>query len=267
MLKPKNSEPPNKHRHPKKTVTPRNTLPPGSVENLKKQNGASSQTLARGLELLEIVATTAHPLTIQELAGELGVHRSNAYRLLRALEERRFVFRDDAGRVHIGAKMATLAMSVSPALRTAAEPVLAELSHSLAMTSFITILDAGDAVTLTSRQPRGFTATIARTPGGRHPVRVGAPGIAIEASLTPAELRRLLAKKEYGENAKTARLHGYAVSCGEIIAGVTSVAVPLRINGEPPAALAIMHFSNPANIKDLAKTLQEAAVQITRNHS
>ena len=47
----------------------------------------ASQTLSRGIRILEILADAREPLSIDEIARRLDVHRSVAYRLLRTLED------------------------------------------------------------------------------------------------------------------------------------------------------------------------------------
>ena len=47
----------------------------------------ASQTLSRGIRILEVLADARGPLTIDEIASRLGVHRSIAYRLLRTIEQ------------------------------------------------------------------------------------------------------------------------------------------------------------------------------------
>ena len=69
----------------------------------------ASQTLSRGIRILEILADAREPLSIDEIARRLGVHRSVAYRLLRTLEDHGLVTRDAAGRIQLGARMAALA--------------------------------------------------------------------------------------------------------------------------------------------------------------
>ena len=65
----------------------------------KPVDSAHSQTLSRGIRLLEMLAEAPAPMTIAELAESLGVHRSIAYRILRTLEDHRLVMRDASGRV------------------------------------------------------------------------------------------------------------------------------------------------------------------------
>jgi DNA-binding IclR family transcriptional regulator len=72
---------------------------------------AGSQTLSRGIRMLEILAAADRNLSIDELAGALGVHRSVAYRLLRTLEDHGLVSRDAAGRLTLGTGLATCSTS------------------------------------------------------------------------------------------------------------------------------------------------------------
>ncbi|MGB3377038.1 MAG: helix-turn-helix domain-containing protein, partial [Microbacterium sp.] len=64
----------------------------------------ASQTLSRGIRILEILADG--PLSIDEVATRLDVHRSIAYRLLRTLEDHRLVARNAAGLAALGPRMA-----------------------------------------------------------------------------------------------------------------------------------------------------------------
>src|SRR5881409_2122161 len=113
-----------------------------------------SQTLSRGIRALEILAEARRPLTIAELAGALGVHRSVAYRILRTLEDHSLLVRDDAGRVQPGAGLAVLARAVSRDLQTAALPELTQLANTLNMTAFVAVWDRQDCVTLVTVEPR-----------------------------------------------------------------------------------------------------------------
>lgn len=51
-------------------------------------------TLARGLRVLDALSTAPQPLGLAEVAGLTGLEQSTTLRLLRALEESRFVIRD-----------------------------------------------------------------------------------------------------------------------------------------------------------------------------
>lgn len=227
---------------------------------------AGSQTLARGLRALEILGDAGQPLSIAQLAEQLGVHRSNAYRLLRTLEEHRFALRDSGGMIRLGPRMAALARGVAPGLTASATPELAKLAQHTGMTAFLTVLDGADVITIAAAEPVAVAAAIARRPGDRHPWTVGAPGHAIEASLSPAERQALLGDAPHTPAAIAATDRGYALSESEVIDGVISVAVPLRIAGEAPAAVAVVHFNMPDPIDGVVEALRETAERVARNY-
>ena len=104
-----------------------------------------SQTLSRGVRMLEILAEAAGPLSIADLAAQLGVHRSIAYRILRTLEDHRMVVRDAAGAVTLGPQLAALARGVSRDLQAAALPELTAVASDLSMTAFLVVLDGTSA--------------------------------------------------------------------------------------------------------------------------
>lgn len=54
-----------------------------------------NNTLLKGLAILELLSHSECPLTLTQIAAELGLAKSNAHRLLKALVETRFVLRDE----------------------------------------------------------------------------------------------------------------------------------------------------------------------------
>lgn len=222
---------------------------------------AASQTLDRGLRILDILAEAARPLTILEVAAAVGVHRSVAYRLVRTLEDRGLVIRDGAGALRIGPHVAALARSVATDLQSAAAPEMRALADALSMTAFLVVLDRHECVTLAAVEPRTAVASIAQRPGSRHPVTDGAPGIAIQTLLSPAD--RVVHGLVGGEPPEVgqARAAGFAVSSGEVIPGVSAVAAP--IPGAFAAAVAVL-FVDSDDPAQFGARVSAAALAISR---
>ncbi len=227
-----------------------------------------SQTLSRGIRALEILAEAPEPLTIAGLAAALGLHRSIAYRILRTLEDHRLVLRDDRGLLRLGPRMAALARGVQRDLQAAAGPELTAAARDLGMTTFLVVLDQDECVTLASVEPPPGPATIAQRPGTRHSIMVGAPGIAIQGTLTDAEWAACAGGDPRRPEAAGAADRGYATSRDEVVPGLSSVAVPLRLPGQPPAALAVVHVAparddaEPGDSARIAARLTGAAARI-----
>lgn len=241
---------------------PRTTTTAASSGARGASSSASSQTLDRGIRVLEVVTSSPVAPTIADLASELGVHRSIVYRILRTLEDHRLVRRDAAGRVHGAPGLAVLARRVEQDLQAAALPELSALSADLGMSAFVAVWDGQDCTTLvTVEPPHGNLVT--QRPGTRHPLGRGAPGLAIAADLSAEELEAaaeagILADPARPEIA-AAREAGHAVSRDEVIAGVSSVAVPLRVRGQLPAALAVVYASRAEDTAAIGARLAAGA--------
>lgn len=225
---------------------------------------AGSQTLARGLRMLELAAQAPVPPTIAELAAGLDVHRSIAYRILRTLEDHGYLRRDDAGRVHPAPALAVLARRVEQDLQAAALPELTAVSSELGMSAFVVVWDADECTTLvTVEPPRGNLVT--QRPGTRHPLDRGAPGLAIASVLEAAERETAAADgvpESVFVDADATLTRGFAVSNDEVITGVSSVAVPLRLPGQLPAALAVVYATREADVERLGGRLADGARRI-----
>ncbi|OIU87326.1 IclR family transcriptional regulator [Microbacterium sp. AR7-10] len=214
----------------------------------------ASQTLSRGIRILEVLADG--PLSIDEVATRLDVHRSIAYRLLRTLEDHRLVVRDASGRMALGPRMAALAAGVAHDLHAEALPELTAVANELGHTAFLAVLDGDEVITLTSVEPRHAVANVAQRPGTRHPVTVGAPGKAILAQLRDAEWPAVDAALRVEVEAVSVR--GYALSHDEVIPNLKSIAVPLPLRGVRPAALAVVHVASRVADADIAARLQRS---------
>ncbi|WOH17233.1 MULTISPECIES: IclR family transcriptional regulator [Paenarthrobacter] len=221
-----------------------------------------SQTLSRGIRALEILAAAERPLSIAELTEALGVHRSVAYRILRTLEDHSLLVRDDSGRVQPGPGLAVLARGVSRNLQTASLPELTQLANELHMTAFVAVWDHQECVTLVTVEPRHSGATLAQHPGSRHPVGTGAPGIAIQSSMTEERWQQLGAGIPYREEAREARRLGYATSHDEVIAGLSSIAAPIRVPGGRPAAIAVVYIRLDQDPDAVGQALAASAARI-----
>ncbi|MFC3449378.1 IclR family transcriptional regulator [Amycolatopsis speibonae] len=167
-----------------------------------------SLTLDRGLALLQAVADAGgEAATISELAVAIGASRAAVYRLLVPLSERGLVWRD-GNKVRLGVGLLRLAGQVLPQLREAARPVLRELAEKVGATAHLSVAQGDQAQAVAVVEPSWTSFHVAYRVGTRHPLSSGAAGKAM--TLRPGG----------GE--------GWVVSSGELEAGASGVAAPVR---------------------------------------
>lgn len=183
----------------------------------------ASQTLDRGLRVLEHVVRANVPLAVADVAKGVDIHRSVVYRMMRTLEDHGLLARDDKGRYLPGAGLAALSGQFRPQLRAAAARHLQQLVLDTGMTAFLVVRHGDEAVTVEVVEPSAGNAVISYRPGVRHPVDRGAPGLALLCAEAPAP----------GERAEVteARRQGWAASESEVIEGFRSVAAPVVDRG------------------------------------
>lgn len=168
----------------------------------------TSQTLDRGLRVLEVLAASPGGLTVTALAAEVGVNRTVVYRLLATLEQHGLARRDSAGRVHVGLGVLALARGLQPVLRELAVPVLRAVAEDLGMTAHLTIADGAEALAIAVVEPSWTDFHVGYRVGSRHALGLGAAG------------RAILAGRARGGA-------GWVETRGELQAGARGVAAPL----------------------------------------
>jgi DNA-binding IclR family transcriptional regulator len=218
-------------------------------------NAPQSQTLDRGIRILEHLATAGAAQSVVEIAQATSLHRSIAYRLLRTLEDHQLVERDAAGRYGLGLGMAALARGVRTDLQSAALPVLTSLAAELGMTAFLVVRAGDEAVTVTSVEPPDSAAHVAYRPGTRHPVGRGAPGLALLVPEAPAPDDR--------DALIQARRRGWATSHGEVIPGIRSVAAPVvGPDGTARGAVAVVFVDDGVDSDTVGQTVVAGAGKV-----
>lgn len=217
-----------------------------------------SQTLDRGVRVLELLAEREQPLSSAQIAAALGLHRSIAYRIVRTLEDHRLLQRRTDGRWELGVGLVVLARGVSPTLHTAATPELASLANDLGMTAFLAVADRDECVTLITVEPRHSQVHVAYRPGRRHPIDRGGPGVALLAGGPPRPGER--------PEVTAARKGGYTLTSGEVVPGLSSVAAPVVTDGGVcVASVAVLFLQEPPrDVEPVALRVCEASRTIAR---
>jgi DNA-binding IclR family transcriptional regulator len=248
---------------------------------MRKQAEGGLQSLARGLDVLRILAERA--CTVEELGRALGIPRSTAYRTLTALRDRQLVERDPRhARYTLGYGILRLARALlgRVPVRDIALPTMRELVASVEETAVLTVRDGRFGVAVESIEASG-PVRVAPAPGERVPLHVGAPMKALLAFLPPEEIEAYLKRPLEKPTARAIadprklrahlaqiRQRGYAESWEEVYPGAVGVAVPIvGPDGVPVASLAIagpVHRFTPDRVLKVAHELLPAGKELTR---
>ncbi|WP_327319601.1 IclR family transcriptional regulator [Streptomyces sp. NBC_01235] len=240
------------------------------------------QSVDRAVSVLEILAQRGEA-GVSEVAAEIDVHKSTAFRLLGALEARGLVEQaGERGKYRLGFGIVRLAGAVTGRLDITQQgrPVCERLSEEIGETVNIAVLQEHYAVNLYQVRGPGAVGTH-NWVGQLTPVHATSSGKILLAHLPTKERAEVLAasglqkltphtltaRTELEKNLTEARERGYAVTLEELEIGLHAIAAPIRSHhGETVAALSA---SGPAyrfteeRIHELAPVLVQGAEEIS----
>jgi DNA-binding IclR family transcriptional regulator len=215
--------------------------------------GAGVQSVDRALGILEVLARTGES-GVTEIATELGVHKSTAFRLVATLEAHRLVEQTaDRGRYRLGVGILRLAGATTARLDLVQEarPIARQLAADTGETVNIAVLAESSALYLD--QVAGPSALQPHNWVGQHiPLHATSNGKVLLAGLDDAGLeavlgtlatytpRTITGRRELREEVARVREQGYAVAVDELEVGLTAVAAPVRnAHGDVVASMSV----------------------------
>jgi DNA-binding IclR family transcriptional regulator len=241
------------------------------------------QSVDRAISLLEILARRGEA-GVSELATEIHVHKSTAFRLLGALEGRGLVEQAaDRGKYRLGFSLIPLAGAVSDGLEITRQgrPVYVQLATDLGETINLAVLQEHWAVNID--QAMGPSTVATRNWIGRlTPLHCTSSGKVLLAHLDAGRRAELLAEsgmhaltpstitsaKSLDTELQQVRETGVAVAVEEYEVGLNAAAAPVcDHSGQVIAAVSV---SGPAyrmdtdRLTELATPLRTAAAEMSR---
>jgi DNA-binding IclR family transcriptional regulator len=239
------------------------------------------QSVDRAVTILEILARTGE-VGVTELARELGVHKSTAFRLVAALERHDLVEQHvGRGKYRLGTGILRLAGATTSRLDLVQEsrPVTRVLAQHTGETVNIAVLSDGAALYMdqvagsSALQPHNWV-------GQRIPLHATSNGKVLLSAMSDDEVRREVPQlAAFTANTITSldilldelaevRRRGYALAVDELEIGLTALAAPVRnSHGE---VLASLSLSGPTfrldvrRVPRLAEAVMEAAEEVSR---
>jgi len=238
------------------------------------------QSVDRAVSIMEMLARTGES-GVTEIAVELGVHKSTAFRLVVALERRGLVEQtEDRGKYRLGMGLLRLAGATTARLDVVQEarPICRKLASDSGETVNIAVLSENSALYLDQ-----FAGTSALQPHnwvGQHiPLHATANGKVLLSGLSDEELTRTLrtlpaytgttitSKRALRAELERVREQGYAVAVDELEIGLTALAAPIRnAHGD---AIASVSVSGPSfrlddeRLEEVLPLLVDAAAEVS----
>ena len=240
------------------------------------KKAAGSQSLERGLDILETIEAEGADIGVREIARRLGLSPTLVQRLVSSLAQRGYIEKNaETSRYRLGYRSLTLGASGEhdADYSVAARRELERLAHEHRLNGFVSVLRGGRAVYLLAVQADGPVA-IRVIAGSEMPLHSTSAGKVLLASLDDAEARKLLGSRKLPAitphtivdpsiliaSLGKVRRQGYATVVEENIPGVLSVGTPIR--DRSGGVVAVISVAFPKYL-DAGLTLQSVTPLVT----
>lgn len=240
------------------------------------------QSVDRAISVMEFLSRRGWS-GVTEVANELNIHKSTAYRLLTTLRDRRLVEQDAATeKYRLGFGLVLLASTVRADLDIlrCARPVCERLSEQTQETVTVAVLEGDDAVVIHQNISRSSALNVDWT-GMHTPLHATAAGKVFLAYMPDDQRRRILRrpmecftgntivdKAVLRDGLQAIRDKGYGHTVEELEGGLNAIGAPIR--SADGAVVGTVSVSGPAfrlspdSIPDMAEIIKGAAAEISR---
>ena len=235
--------------------------------------------LEKGLDILELFASTPEGMTISEVARRLNRTMSEIFRMLLCLEQRGYLAQSaNKERYHLTLRLFRLAQEHPPTKRMVMEalPIMHGLAHELRQSCHLGVLDGGHVVILAqvdSPESTGFYVKV----GSKVDLMHAATGHVILAHQTEDACERAIQewaletkKKKPADLAShlaKIRVRGYERRASYEVAGIVNISFPvLNSQGNAVAGLTVPYvkrIEDTVAIPQVIAALRTASRQIS----
>lgn len=245
---------------------------------------SGSQSLERGLDILEMIEAESGDIGVRELARRLGLSPTIVQRLVSSLAVRGYIEKNlETSRYRLGHRSMILGASGERGVDYAATArrELDRLAHEHHLNGFVAVLRGGRAIYLLAVQAESPVA-IRVSLGSEMPLHSTAAGKVLLASMNDADARKLVGQRKLAAitphtvtdpaaliaSLAKVRRQGYATVVEENIPGVLSVGAPITDRGgNVVAALSVAfpkYLESGLTLQGSIPLVTAAALRISR---
>lgn len=232
------------------------------------------QSAARVIRVIELL-TERKSMKLDDVAQELGIHKSNALRLLATLRSFDWVAIDEQhGRYRLGHGLIRVGESASAGFRMDEAIAIAERLRDLTGETVHVSIPAGDSMLIVGTIESQNVLRVIFNLGTEDPLHATAVGKAYLACQDPVRLTEILSritltrytsatitkKKELRAQLDEIRRDGYSINVREALDGTAALAVALNLQGDRQAPVCLS-ITGPAE-RFTEATMRSMAAQI-----
>lgn len=215
----------------------------------------SAPALEKGLDVIELLAAMGRPMTLREVAEQLGRSKNELFRMVHVLIERGYVVREGADGLALTNKLFDIGLK-TPRTRdlvTVATPMIQRLARQVRQSVHLVVPNRGETVVIAAASgsdDMNFSLKL----GYRRPLADAHSGLVLLAFQPEDRRERLLAESlrlmrvpadrtEIHAELRTIGHDGHVVRPSRDLVGVTDIVAPVLLrDGEAIATLVVSYL-------------------------
>ncbi len=236
----------------------------------------SAPALEKGLDVIELLAARGGPLTMSQMAAELGRSVGEVFRMIEALIRRGYIADAESGEgLELTDKLFALALARAPTrnLLEHALPEMTKLTRAIGQSCHLAVASDEQMVVIARVEAPGNEGYSVRV-GNRRPLVASTSGLVLYAFQPPeirAEWRARLARtvsgsawKAFEARAATARTRKHVRADSDVTRHIIDLSAPIMSPQGVAAALTCPYIETPKArpIKDTIAAIRRAANEI-----
>ena len=199
-------------------------------------------SVAKAMELLQILSQAGKPLLLKELTALCGSPKSTVFGLLTTMRSYDVVTQTPDGRYALGLRLFEYGRQVERSwdISSVARPYMEHLCQQTGASVMLSVCEGGSAITLDQVETRGGLRIVSDT-GSRLPIYCTSQGKVFLAHMTRTGAEALLRGQRRHQftphtitdisallgEAEACRVNGYAIENGEYKIGLRSISAPV----------------------------------------
>jgi len=242
-----------------------------------KERKYTAPALEKGLDILELLAARGVPLTMSQMATELGRSVGEVFRMIEALIRRGYIAPADEGEgLELTNKLFALALARPPArnLLENALPEMRRLTRTIGQSCHLAVASDEQMVVIARIEAPGNEGYSVRV-GNRRPLVASTSGLVLYAFQPPGvrtQLRKRLAAtvsskmwKAFEERAASARIKKHVRADSDVTRHIVDLSAPVMATDTVVAALTCPFIETPKalSIKETICAIRQAADEIS----
>ena len=237
------------------------------------------RSVQRILAVFESFTSEKSSLTLQEIAGRIGLPKSTTFRLVQSLEKAGYLVRLEDQQYCLSFRFTRLSGLVKSTLgiREIARPTASELAERTKETVSLHMVSGGKRVCIDAIATAAPLRSVTQ-PGEQAPLTAGSSSKTLAAYLPSKELAPIVtrisrttgrAQSDVRAELTRIREQGYAVSHGERVLGVSAISAPIKDANEQVhhcLSVAGPTIRIQSREDELVKLVVQAAADISRRY-